>query len=156
MSLFAVVGCAMPPKTVEEFRKTAVERKGQKTITIDAPLKTVVSRISSHAKQCGNFGIKESRREINGPGGSSFTENWSTRWTKRKNGHPTFLVTMDSKQFINRQEGGFYYHVIDLEPKGSKTVATLYDLNHSFLPEHNKEYSAVVKGQKAICHFKGK
>lgn len=148
-----LIGCALPPKTNAEFRKACAERQGKATLTVNAPLATVMDRISKHADKCNSFRTSFSRSSRDNPATMHYSDRTLLRWEKAKTDNPTFIIAKEGAQDINRQKGGFFMALIDLKGQGDKTKVDLYWPNIWGYYDHNAEYKAVVQNQKGSCQF---
>ena len=157
--LLALVGtlsaCVLPPKNALEFRKMCKTEGGYASLTVDAPLETVISRIKTHAAKCNSYGWSTTRTEGMGgnPAPMKYSDRLLTRWENAGTDKPSFVIAKEGAQDINQQKGGFFMSLVDLERKGAQTKVGLYWPNIWGYYDHNKEYRAVVLGQKGPCQY---
>ncbi len=156
LAMLCLAGCTMPPKTASEFRNISRQRKGQHFMTVNAPLETVVSRINAHSQRCNSFGWTITRREGMGgnPANSQYSDRLLTRWEKSNTDRPSFILTIEGRQDLNSQPGGYYAFIIDLTRAGSQTKVVMYDYNFSWgYYDWATEYKAALVGAKGPCQY---
>lgn len=148
----AILGCAMNPKTISEFKKICSDRKGKKVVQVPSSVATVKDRIDRYAKKCHHFSQKQKfNYDGHGRANGQFTDHFKSRWENMNQKRISFVLTYDSRQYLNRQPGGFFAHVIELEPKHGGTEATLYDYNHFMTHKYIQEFTPVVQGKTTTC-----
>lgn len=149
----AALGCETLPKTQKDFRDYSRKNKGLHVVTTDSAFADVLARVKAHVLKCSTFGRSFSRSQ--GYMKTQINSDTFGKWERVSGDNATLLILNDSPQIINQPKGGQIFFILDLKHKPPKTVATFYDLNASSWAMYNytKEFTSVVKGQKATCQF---
>jgi len=150
-----ISGCATQPKTASEFRRFSIERHGQHVLTVNSPLEVVMARIDAHAAKCTSFRwTYRQRGGLAGHPGMKYSDSQNVRWENRTGKMPTFVITKEGTQDLNKQPGGFFMFLIDLKGDSGRTRVTMYDYNFSWgYYDWASEYKQVVAGKRATCQL---